>query len=521
MSNGEAAVVKGPGAKAREPVVDTRKLANPVKPLVSLVSVFAVSGALVGTIFLTRFDAEWVTFLAGVLIAALLAEATRVTRAEWALMRRTAQLSSVKDKLDREMRARKMAEQIFAAAKPRLHLLDDLVPTQVLLVDSDVRCHYQNHAFRNWLQVRPEQVEGLHLNEVLGPRVFQEIAAHVRQTLGGHPVKYERIHRMADGTARRLAVTHVPQYAEGGRVSGFYMLTDVLPAAAEARHEAPAAASARAVAGEDTTAAEIVHAIEKNEFRLFSQTIAPLGDNPGGAEFQEILVRLMEEEEGLIPPGAFFPLAEKYGMMPHLDRWVVRHVAEWIAMQVQQSIWIHGSVYFVNLSTESLRDPAFADFLEVTLEEYGVPATALCFEVESADLVAHGAAVAEFARRVKKVGPGVALSGFGSNGAGFDKIRGFTPDFLKIDGSLLLAVDHEAAALLKVKAISDTARKVGARSIGEMVESEEVIARLREVGVDFAQGFGIGRPRPLAGRAGERAEAPAAQPAPVSVAQRA
>ena len=532
MPNGQAARLKIARAKAVEPggasaqleepgkrvnvrgLVNTEKLSSPVKPLLSLASVVAVAGALVGTIFLTHFNAEWVTFLGGVLVAALLAEATRVTRAEWALLRRTAQLSFARDKLEREARARRMAEQALAASKPRLHVLDDLLQTMVVMVDADARCRYHNRAFRDWLQVRPQQVEGMHLNEVLGPRVFQEIAAYVRQALDGQTARYERTQKMADGSVSRLAVTHIPQYAEGAKVTGFYMLIDLLRAPAQA---APAAAQRAAVAGahagtaalhlagEDGAAAEIVRAIEKNEFRLFCQEMAPLAANPGGAEFQEILVRLMEEEEGLIPPGAFFPLAEKYGMMPHLDRWVVRHVAEWIAMQFQQNIWPEGSVYFINLSDDSIRDPGFADFLEVTLEEYGIPAAALCFEVPNEDLVAQSAAVGEFARRVQKSGARIALSGFGSNGAGFDKIRGYTPDFLKIDGGTLLSMPNDAAALARVKTIAETARKVGSRTIAEMVESEEVIARLKELGVDLAQGFGIARPRPLARRTGEQA----------------
>jgi PAS domain S-box-containing protein len=515
MSNGETASLNLPRARSRAPGVDAKKLSGPVRPLISALAVMAISGMLVVTILLTRLSVQWITFLTGVLIAALLAEATRVSRAEWTLMRRTAQLSSAKDKLEREARLRKTAEQAMAAGKPRLHLIDEVLSTMVVLVDADGRCRYHNRAFRDWLHLRQEQIEGVHLNEVLGARAYQEIASHVRAALDGHPAKYRRVHRMPDGSVRKLAVTHVPQYAEGGKVTGFYMLADdvaeaeqvVAPSATqESNQELFLNTFSNQLTGQDDGGAEIVAAIEKNEFRLFCQTIAPLSANAGRAEFYEILVRLMEEEEGLIPPGAFFPLAEKFGMMSRLDRWVVQHVAEWIAIQVQQKTWPDGSVYFINLSSQNILDHGFTDYLEVTVQEYGIPAAGLCFEISNTDLGLHGAAVAEFTQRVKKCGARIALSGFGRDAVEFGRMRGLHIDFLKIDGSTLLAIPHDPVALAKVTAINQVARTMGVKTIAEMVESETVLAKLREIGVDFAQGFGISRPRPLSDKAGGGAQ---------------
>lgn len=514
MSDGDAADLALPRTKQRTLMMNgnARKLAGPVRPLASAAAALAISGMLVVTIFFTRLNVEWITFLAGVLMAALLAEATRVSRAEWALMRRTAQLSSVKDRLEREMRLRKLSEQSVAVGKSRLHLVDEVMSTMVVFVDTDGRCRYHNRALRDWLQFRPEQIDGMHLNEVLGAKVYQEIASHVRQALDGQMVKYRRNQKMPNGSVSRLAVTHVPQYGEGGRVTGFYMLTDDVTATTDLTATAPAGPWAESqelyvntfsshLTGQDDAGAEIVAAIEKNEFRLFCQRIAPLDSNAGSGEFNEILVRLMEEEEGLIPPGAFFPLAEKFGMMSRLDRWVVQHVAEWIALQVQQKVWREGSLYFLNLADETIADPGFPDYVEVTLKEYGVPGAALCFEISNAGLAAHSAAVAEFARRIRHCGAQTALSGFGRDGVGFARIRGFVVDFLKIDGSTLLSIPNDPVALAKVQAINDVARKIGVRTIAEMVESEDVLAKLKEIGVDFAQGFGISRPQPLSDKA--------------------
>lgn len=511
MSNRESAAQNLPAAKWQGLKAGTGKLSNTVRPFVSVVAALAISGMLVVTILLTRLSVQWVTFLSGVLLAALLAEATRVSRAEWKLLRRNVQLSSLKDKLDRETLLRKASDQKVAAGKSRLQLIDEELPTMLLFVDVEGRCRYHNRSFRDWLHFRPEQIDGLHMNEVVGARVYQEISSFIRQSLDGHKVQYQRCHKMPDGAVCKLSVTHLPQYAPGGKVTGFYMLADdvteihkVTPAAhaGEWEDNQELHLASDHVAVQNDAGAEIMAAIEKNEFRLFCQQIAPLAGNVGRAEYYEILVRLMEEEEGMIPPGAFFPLAEKLGMMPRLDRWVVKHVVERIATQIQQNVWPEGSVYFINVSEASVNDPGFADYLEVTLLEYGIPGATLCFEIPSTQLSLLGNEVATFAKRISECGAHISLSGFGGAPVEFEGIRDIRVDYLKIDGGTLLGILDDPVALAKVTALKQVARKMGAKTIAEMVESEEVVAKLSHIGVDFAQGFGISRPRPLSDRTG-------------------
>lgn len=504
-----ASVAPPPRQSSRK---SAKKLSNPVKPLASVAAVFLISGMLVLTILLTGVNMTWITFLTGVLVSALLAEATRVSRAEWALMRRTAQLSAAKDKLEKEARQRTALERTIADSQSRLHLVDEILPTMVLYVDTEGRCRYHNRTFRDWLHFRREQIDGLHLNEVLGAKVYQEIAAYVRQSLDGKKVEYRRNHKMPDGAVRKLAVEQFPQYVAGGKVTGFYMLVNDITEYADAQVAAAvdAAVTEKAlshfsgqIGGHQDASAEMATAIERNEFRLFSQKIVPLAAAAGQAEFHEILVRLMEEEEGLIPPGAFFPLAERLGMMSRLDRWVAQHVAEWIAIQFQQKVWPEGSVYFINLAAETLSDPGFADYVEVALKEYGIPGNALCFEMPASDIATDVAAVAGFAQRIRHCGAHIAISGFGHHGVEFDTIRGLQPDFLKIDGGALLSIPDDPAAYTKVAALNEVAKKMGVQTIAEMVESEAVLSRLKEIRVDYVQGFGISRPRPLVGRVDE------------------
>jgi EAL domain-containing protein (putative c-di-GMP-specific phosphodiesterase class I) len=199
-----------------------------------------------------------------------------------------------------------------------------------------------------------------------------------------------------------------------------------------------------------------------------------------------------------MPPGAFFPLAEKHGMLAQLDRWVVQQAVERVSLQVQQKAWREGSALFINVAEASIIDRSFPDYLEVTLLEYGVPGAALCFEVANTVLGVRKNEVAEFAQRMKQQGCQVALTGFGRDKVSFDLIRGFQVEYLKIDGSVILNMLRDPVQLAKITAIDKVAKQIGVKTIAEFVENYQIIAKLKEVGIDFAQGFGVSQPRSLA-----------------------
>jgi PAS domain S-box-containing protein len=496
------------------------KVFNSVRPFISAIAVIAAAAALVFTIYFTQFDMQWVTFLAGILVAAILAEAARVSRAEWFARRRTAQLLLLKDKLERETQLRKRAEEVLAASKPRLHLLDEVLQIMVAFIDIEGRCRYYNRAFMDWLHLRPEQINGRHMRDLLGEQIYQQTADEVRQSLAGQTVHYERTQKMPDGVVYRLSIEHLPQFAEDGKVTGFYILINDITSPHDVRMSNHHVSTGMGSAGNEAvvqavgqdifvdpfarqTAAEdagglIMASIEKDEFCLLCQLITPLAAGSGEAEHYEILVRLKEEEESMMPPGAFFPLAEKYGLMPHLDRWVVQHVLEWVRKQKQDGVEAGGSMSFINVSGATMGDPGFPEFLQHTLQEYGVPGAALCFEIPDPELALRNAVVVEFAQRIRQCGCRVALSGFGQGRISFDLMHGFQVEFLKIDGNIILNMIRDPADLAKVISIHRAAKKSGIKTVAEFVESDEVIAKLREIGIDFAQGFGISRPQPLA-----------------------
>ncbi|MBI5625758.1 MAG: EAL domain-containing protein [Nitrosomonadales bacterium] len=507
--------------------MQVRNLIRAVRPFISAMAVIATAAVLVFTMYFTELGPQWIMFLAGILVAAILAEATRVSRAEWVTMRRTAQLASVKDKLDRETQLRKRAEAAIAAGKPRLHLIDEALPTMVAFIDVEGKCQYHNRAFMKWLRLRPEQINGRHMREVLGAKVYQETATAVRQSLDGHPVHYDRTQTMPDGAVYRLSVEHIPQFGEDGKVAGFHMLINDItapgdvhvPAQPEPKGVAHAASGADMhVSAHDGKASQDMYvnlvteqvigeknisrikaAIENGAFRLFCQLITPITVDAGEAEHYEILVRLIEEEEKLIPPGAFFPLADKYGLMPNLDRWVVQHVTEWASRQYSKDEKRNSSMYFINVSGATIGDPGFPEFLQLTLQEHGLPGAVLCFEIPNSELALRAPVVAEFARQIEHHGCRLAISGFGRDKILFDLIRGFRVEFFKIDGSIIFDILRDPVALARITAINRVAKKIGVKTIAELVESEETIKTLKEIGIDFAQGFAISRPRPLAG----------------------
>lgn len=487
-----------------------------VGPFASAISLISISAVLVLTIVLTDIKTQWVTFLAGILVAAILAEATRVSHAEWSLLRRTAQLKQVRDRLEEEMRLRKKAEAHSAASKPRLDLLDDVLPTMVVFVDNAGICRYHNRAFMDGLRKPPTQIIEHSLRNVVGAKTYQEIAAECRQALEGHYVRYEQTHMRSDGAIYRLSVEHIPQFSDDGQVAGFFMVMsditshDDVAQGKQGSLSHPALGSKRTARDSqslyvetlseqlngDKDAELIMTAIERGDFHLFCQLITPLQTD--GTGHYEILVRLAEEEESLIPPGAFFPLAEKYGMMTHLDRWVVQHVIAWVAQQQRDAAYGRQTLYFINLARATMDDASFVDYLHAALSQHGVSPAVLCFEIPGLELALRPESVTSFARRIRDNGSRIAVSGFGRDRILFDLLRGFQVDFLKIDGGIIFDILRDPVELAKLTAIQSVAVKLGIATIAELVEDEATLAKLRGIGIAYAQGFGISRPRPLA-----------------------
>jgi len=502
------------------------KLLGSVQPFISGVAVVITTSLLLFAIYFTNLDVQWVAFLAGVLMAAALAVVSRAARAEVTAASRGEKLSVTREQLAQEMVRRQTLEGQLAELHAQLRMVENL-PVLVAFVDAEGVYRYHNDAFRRWLDLPRHRIDGQTMRTVLGKAAYAAIEAEVAKVNRGQTVRYERTQKMANGAVYRMHVQYMPVFGQRSTFSGFFTvmsdITDrsdlhavgraegpqVMPPAVRegsaAAGSAPAAASqesfgtsvARQVTGWSDARERIIAAIERNEFTLFCQLITPLEPAAGKVQHYEILIRLLEEEDNLIPPGAFFPLAEEHGLLPQLDRWVVDNVLAWASRHESQEAKL-SRTFFLNIATDTMSDPDFPAHVANQVKKSGLPGSSLCFEIAHGDLLTNGGDIGGFIRQIKQAGCRIALSGFGRDRVSVDLLKTLPLDFLKIDGGLVLQIGKDPMGLSRIAAIHRLANGLGIATVAEMVESDEVMAKLRELKVDYAQGFGISRPRPLA-----------------------
>jgi EAL domain-containing protein (putative c-di-GMP-specific phosphodiesterase class I)/PAS domain-containing protein len=503
-------------------LIDTRKLLaerllRAFAPYIAALLVLTLCAALLFAVYFTRLELPWVSFLAGVLVAAVLALVARNSRSEWRLARRAAQLARARERLAAETARRERAENALLATRGKIELVDQHLPVALLYVDRELRVQYHNRALVELLGLKAEDLDAGAARAMLGAEDFAELEPPLRAALSGGASS--RLWRPRAGAALgRVLRVHFRPNASGGAVAGcFLTLAEAPPEAkttpeSEAQAAGPTPASAQGdgdVLGPDDSltgwagpAEFLLAAIERNDFRLYAQRIVALGDD--GRERHELLIRMAEEEQNLLPPGAFLPIAERHGLMPRLDRWVVEHLLAWVDGQFPDSR-LRDGLYFVNLSAATVQDRYFPGFVREALHRYSLPGNLLCFEIDAHRVSEHVAATAAMAAPLRAAGCAVALAGFGAERAAFDLLRGAPAnhltrvglDYLKIDGNLVLNILRDKVAHARVTAINKVAHAKGLRTIAEYVESDEILAALRAIGVDFAQGFGIATPQPL------------------------
>lgn len=241
--------------------------------------------------------------------------------------------------------------------------------------------------------------------------------------------------------------------------------------------------------------ARLIKALANDDFLLFAQRIMALKPRLKDQPFLEILLRLREEEDNMLPPGGFFPVAEALGMLEDIDRWVIRHSIAWCALSMEDA---NAPMCCINLSTEALSNPDFSVYVRSQLKQQGVSGSRLCFEISEPDAIAEPEATLKFIRALKPQGCRFTLDNFGSVKVSFAHIKDLPIDYLKIDGSIIQNIISSSGDLARARAISLTCQRLGIRAIAQSVESKAVLSKLTEIGFDYAQGFGISRPGPLA-----------------------
>ena len=234
--------------------------------------------------------------------------------------------------------------------------------------------------------------------------------------------------------------------------------------------------------------------LENNSFDLYCQAIVPLreGKKPSGT-FHEILVRVQDED--LVLPAAFIPAAERYHLMPSIDRWVIRTVFS--MLEKYQAREPGPALFAINLSGQSLGDEKFLEFVMQQFAQRRVDPHSICFEITETAAIANLTRARDFIARFKHMGCRFALDDFGSGLSSFGYLKSLTVDYLKIAGDFVESMIGDPLHRAMVEAINQVGHVMGLITVAESVENEATLRKLGEMGVDYAQGIGIDIPKPL------------------------
>lgn len=238
--------------------------------------------------------------------------------------------------------------------------------------------------------------------------------------------------------------------------------------------------------------AEIQQALDGNDFELLAQPITNLVAGHDAPRY-EILLRMDDHEGGRVQTGALFSAAERYRMMPQIDRWVVSTTIAKLTT-VHEHVARQKAVFAMNLSGQSLGDDDFLEFIEQEIDDSKLPESSLCFEITESAAVSNLKKAQSFIDRLRERGCQISLDDFGAGLSSFAYLKNFNVDTLKIDGGFIRDITDNRISESMVAAITQVAKVMGLKTVAEYVESEETRQLISDLGVDFAQGHIIGKP---------------------------
>jgi EAL domain-containing protein (putative c-di-GMP-specific phosphodiesterase class I) len=240
----------------------------------------------------------------------------------------------------------------------------------------------------------------------------------------------------------------------------------------------------------------IQQALADGRLRLYYQPIVAFGVQPGEVRHGEILLRMIDEGGRLVLPGAFLPAADRYGLMLALDRWVVATSLRALTSNGHDSR-LQGT-FAINISGQSLGAADFLDFVTEQIEITAINPHRLCFEITETSAISELAHAMHFIDTLKALGCHFALDDFGTGLSSFSYLKSLPVDYLKIDGGFVRGLASDAIDSAMVEAVNSIGHIMGLKTIAEWVEDERLLPKLKEMGVDYGQGFALGEPRPLA-----------------------
>jgi PAS domain S-box-containing protein len=238
---------------------------------------------------------------------------------------------------------------------------------------------------------------------------------------------------------------------------------------------------------------DIEQALREDGFQIHGQPVLDLGSDE--VTQHELLLRMVDSEGGLVMPQAFFSTARRTGLTTQIDQWVVRRAVRTIAEQAQVGRDIRLEV---NLSAESLDDAMVLATIDREINSTGIDPARLILEIPERVAIEEPDRASKLAKRLRAMGCSFALDDFGTSFGSFRFLKDLPVDFLKIDGDLIVTLSESRTAQLVVKALVDVAKGTGAQTIAVFASDDEALRMLREIGVGYAQGHKVGRPRPIA-----------------------
>ncbi len=241
--------------------------------------------------------------------------------------------------------------------------------------------------------------------------------------------------------------------------------------------------------------AQIDRALDDNRLQLNCQRIAPIGHVENAEPHYEILLQMLDDGGRAMPPSDFIFAAETYNRMAAIDRWVIRHAFNWMSMHRREMESFGG--FSINISGHSLNDDAFADFVLKQFSTTRVPTGKVIFEVTETAAIANIDHAIEFMNKMKIIGCQFSLDDFGTGLSSYSYLRNLPVDYVKIDGVFVKDLANNPGDYAVVKSINEIGHFMGKRTIAEFVEDNDILDNLREIGVDYAQGYGIEKPRRL------------------------
>ncbi len=250
--------------------------------------------------------------------------------------------------------------------------------------------------------------------------------------------------------------------------------------------------------GEMRWAVRLPRALAEDRFQLYFQNMVPIaGGDEKQTDHYELLLRMEDERGNLVLPGVFLPAAERYHLSDKVDRWVIKRAFKWL--QAHPAHLQKLNICSINLSGLSLSNKTFLPFVIQELEMSGIPPRKICFEVTETVAIANLSSATTFIKALRQLGCRFALDDFGSGLSSFAYLKNLPVDFLKIDGVFVKDILHDPMDLAMVKSINEIGHVMGKQTIAEFVENDAILEKLRDIGVDYAQGYGHSRPRPLDG----------------------